>query len=222
MHGLYRNLTNGERILFDYASTPAGIAAIGRKYVGWGTGFFDIDHHGYPDLFIAHGHAIRYPTGKASARAQRPVLLRNDSGRLSDISKSGGAFFASDHDGRGVALVDLDNDGRVDIVISHVNAPVTILRNVAKTDNHWIGVALLGKDHADVVGARVVLEAGGRKHTHFAKGGGSYLSSGDRRHVFGLGSASKIDRLTVTWPNGREQQWTELAVDRYHQLKQAD
>ena len=69
---------------------------------------------------------------------------------------------------------------------------------------------------------RQVLEAGGRKQTHFTKGGGSYLSSGDRRHVFGLGSASKIDRLTVTWPNGREQQWTELAVDRYHQLKQAD
>ena len=80
MHGLYRNLTNGERILFDYASTSTGIAAVGRKYVGWGTGFFDIDHHGYPDLFIAHGHAIRYPTGKASARAQRPVLLRNESG----------------------------------------------------------------------------------------------------------------------------------------------
>ena len=107
-------------------------------------------------------------------------------------------------------------------MISHVNAPVTILRNVAQTENHWLGIELVGKGHADVVGARVALEASGRTQTHFAKGGGSYLSSGDRRHVFGLGKTATIDRLTVIWPNGREQKWTNLAVDRYHSLKQAD
>jgi hypothetical protein len=124
------------------------------------------------------------------------------------------------HRGRGVGFVDLDNDGRVDLVISHLNEPVTVLRNVASPEHHWLGVQLEGAGHADVVGARVVLEAGGRKQTRFAKGGGSYASSSDRRLVFGLAKTDKIDRLTVIWPDRTQQQWTGLAVDRYHVLTQ--
>lgn len=83
----------------------------------------------------------------------------------------------------------------------------------------WLGVELAGKDGADVVGARVVLEAGGRTQTRFAKGGGSYASSCDRRHVFGLGK-DKVDRVTVIWPNGQRQQSTDLAPGRYHRFTQ--
>src|SRR5262249_53075871 len=154
----------------------------------------------------ANGHAIRYPTG--TTRRQRPVLLRNRGGMFKDITKRGGAYFRQDHLARGVALGDLDNDGRVDLVVSHMNERVAVLRNVAPTGNHWLGVDLAGKDNADVVGARVVLEAGGRKQTRFAKGGGSYASSSDRRLVFGLGKTGRIDKLTVIWPDGTRQTWT--------------
>jgi hypothetical protein len=95
---------------------------------------------------------------------------------------------------------------------------VVLLHNEVATDHHWLGVELVGRDNADVVGARLILECGGRKQTRFAMGGGSYASSSDRRHVFGLGEAKKIDRLTVIWPNGERQQWQELAIDRYHSL----
>jgi enediyne biosynthesis protein E4 len=220
LHALYRNLCNKERTFFLFATPVSGIAAIGQKYVGWGTGFLDLDHHGWEDLFIANGHAIRHPTG--TTRRQRPVLLRNRGGKYKEITARGGPYFAQQHLARGVALGDLDNDGKIDLVVSHMNEPVAVLRNVASAGNHWLGVELKGKGHADVVGARVVLEAGGRKQTRFAKGGGSYASSGDRRLVFGLGEASQFDKLSVTWPDGTRQEWTGLAPDRYWVVAQGE
>ena len=215
LHGLYKNLCKKDHVLFLYSTPASGIAAIGQKYVGWGTGFLDIDHHGWEDLFIANGHAIRYPT--TAMRRQKPVLLRNQAGKFKDISKRGGDYFLKEHLARGVALGDLDNDGKVDLVVSHMNEPVAILKNIAPAGNHWLGVDLVGAEHADVVGARVILEAGGRKQTRFAKGGGSYASSSDRRHIFGLGK-STTSKLTVIWPDGTHQNWTGLAPDRYHTL----
>jgi hypothetical protein len=98
---------------------------------------------------------------------------------------------------------------------------VAVLRNEADcSGNHWLGVELEGANHRDVVGARIILEAGGRKQTRFAKGGGSYLSSSDRRHVFGLAGASHVERLRVVWPSGVEQQWQGLALDRYWMLRE--
>jgi hypothetical protein len=220
MHALFLNQCQKDRILFFYHTPASGIGAIGQKFVGWGTGFVDVDHHGWEDLFIANGHAIRYP--RTAERRQRPVLLRNWNGRFKDISKRGGDYFKKNHLARGVALGDLDNDGKVDVVVSHMNEPVAVLRNIAPRGNHWLGVDLVGADNADVVGARVVLEAGGRKQTRFAKGGGSYASAPDRRLVFGLGMTDKIDKVSVFWPNGKQQEWTGLRLDRYHVLVQGE
>ncbi|HWG43109.1 MAG TPA: CRTAC1 family protein [Gemmataceae bacterium] len=220
LHALYRNECQDDRILFQYASTTAGIGSLGQSTVGWGTGFLDLDHHGWEDLFVATGHAIRYPPRGGGDPRQRPILLRNQGGKFTNISHEGGAYFRTTHLARGVALGDLDDDGRIDLVISHLNEPVVLLRNEAATDNHWLGIELVGRDHADVVGARLILECGDRKQTRFAKGGGSYASSSDRRHVFGLEKATKVDCLTVVWPNGERQHWGDLAIDQYHRLVQ--
>jgi hypothetical protein len=93
---------------------------------------------------------------------------------------------------------------------------------VAPGNNHWLGVQLIGKENADVVGARVILDVAGRKMTRFAKGGGSYASSSDRRLVFGLGPTEKVGRLTIIWPSGQQQHWDGLAVDQYHRLTQEE
>jgi enediyne biosynthesis protein E4 len=220
LHGLYRNLSRGGRPLFLYATPSSGIAAIGQRYVGWGTGFLDLDHHGWEDLFIANGHAIRYPTG--TTRRQKPVLLRNWNGKFKDLTPRGGPYFREAHLSRGAALGDLDNDGKIDLVVSHMNEPVAVLRNVAPAGGRWLGVALRGAGHADVVGARVTLEAGGRKQTRFARGGGSYASAPDPRLVFGLGKADRVERLSVVWPDGKRQEWTGLGLDRYHVLNQGE
>jgi enediyne biosynthesis protein E4 len=223
LHALYRNLALGAEPVFQFSSQSVGLAGLGRQYVGFGTGFLDIDRDGWQDIVIANGHVIRYPSG-AGVR-QLPVLLRSrgrqgetEDVRFEHLTSAGGPYFQAEHQGRGLAIGDLDNDGRPDLVISHLNDAVTLLRNEDASEHHWLGLELIGKDHADVVGAKLTLEVDGRRLTHFAKGGASYLSSCDRRHLIGLGDASKVGRLTVVWPSGQEQSWDALAADRYWQL----
>ena len=220
LHALYRNDCKPGRPLFQFRTSAAGIAAIGQKFVGWGTAFIDVDRDGWEDLFVTNGHAIRFPTGKESSRKQLPVLLMNKGeGKFRDESKRIGDYRSAPRQGRGVAFGDLDNDGRTDLVISHMNEPAAVLRGVGGADSHWVGIALEGKGHACPVGAKAVWESGGRRQTRFAKGGASYASSGDRRLLFGLGAATK-GRLTVTWPDGTEQTFDDVAADRYYRLVQ--
>lgn len=216
IHAVYRNQSKPGVLRFAFASEATGVTALGQKYVGWGTGFADFDRNGWEDLVVANGHAVRFPVG--APRRQRPVLLLNRGGKFTDESPRGGAYFADPRSGRGLVLADLDDDGRVDAVSCPVNEPVVVLRNVAPAEAHWLGVELRGKDHADVVGARVQLDAGGRTQVRFARGGGSYASGSDRRLVFGLGEVGRVDRLTVLWPDGTKQEWTDLPPDRYHTL----
>lgn len=228
LHALYRNDCmpdpkdrTKDRIVFTFITPSAGLAVFGRMTVGWGTGFFDIDHHGAEDLFLVTGHATRVP--KTSPRAQIPILARNEGGKFKDIVQQGGSYFRSHHVGRGAVQADFDNDGRVDLAVMHTNEPVAILRNEADTKgHHWLGVQLAGKDHRDVVGAKLILEAGDRKQTRFAQGGGSYASSSDRRQIFGLGAAGRIDKVTVIWPNGKEQSFADLKLDHYYRLTEGN
>jgi hypothetical protein len=223
LHALYGNRCLENRILFDFRTTQAGIAVIGQKYVGWGTGFADLDLDGWEDLFVSNGHAIHYPTGPGVTRRQKPVLLMNrGNGRFLPAGRRLGAYGQKDWLGRGVAFVDLNNDGRIDLVLNPMNEPVTVLRNVGVEKHHWLGVQLRGAGDADVVGARVMLEAGSRRQTRFAKGGGSYASSPDRRLVFGLGTTDHIDKLAVIWPDGKQQEWTELVLDQYFLVTQGE
>jgi enediyne biosynthesis protein E4 len=201
LHSLFRNLGKD---MFIFSTPASGIAAIGQLHVGFGTGFVDLDNDGLLDLVVANGHVIRYPT--ISPLQQRPVLMRNrGNGKFTDITRQGGEYFRTDHIGRGIAIGDIDNDGKPDLVISHVNEPVSVLRNVAEAGNHWLGLRLEGKAHRDIVGAKIVVEVDGKKLTGFSKGGSSYLSARDPRLLFGLGKATKIDKVTVTWP------WTSVS-----------
>jgi hypothetical protein len=219
-HGLYRNESSRGAISFTFQTVTAGIAEMDQKYVGWGTGFLDVDLDGWEDLFVANGHAVRYHLAKGVGRTQPPVLYHNRAGKFTPISRQIGSYGETLHLARGVGFGDLDNDGRIDLVISHINDPVAILRGVGGNGRHWLGVQLIGKRNADVVGARVELQVGKRTLTRFARGGGSYLSSGDRRLVFGLGDEGKVGRLSVTWPDGSTQKFDGLAVDRYHRVVQ--
>jgi enediyne biosynthesis protein E4 len=226
MHALYRPLPNGQ---YQHATVGAWINAIGLGYVGFGTGFFDYDRDGFEDLVITNGLVARHPH-PPDTRAQLPVLFQNTGHardraapvRFVPVTERGGPYFQKLHMGRGLALGDLDNDGRIDIVISHSNEPVTILRNELDNGNHWLGIGLVGKPNADAIGAKVTLEVGGRTLLKVTKNGGSYLSASDPRLVFGLGAETKVGRLTVRWPSGRTQMWEGLKPDQYWVLVEGE
>jgi len=218
LHMLYRNYSTPGRPVFNPYSIAAGIGAIGQKFVGWGTGFLDVDLDGWEDLFVANGHAIRHPAGKSANRWQHPVLLLNKNGqKFRDASQQIGDYSAAPRLGRGVAFGDLDNDGHTDLVISHLNEPVALLRGVGAQGNHWLGLQLEAQGHACSVGAKAVWEANGQRQTRFVMGGGSYASSSDRRLLFGLGQEVS-GLLTVTWPNGTVQKFANLMADRYYRI----
>lgn len=222
-HAFYENRGNG---IFEHASQDRGLAAIGRNYVGWGIRFFDYDLDGDEDLLIANGHVLRHPPPPESLR-QRTLLLQNQglsSRRLFEMVSSGaGAYFLKEHRGRGVAVGDLDNDGRLDAVITHVNEPVAVLRNRIGGDPRWMGCELVGKQPRDPVGARLILETSRGPMVREIRASGSYLSSQDRRVVFGLAQA-RAERLTVHWPSGRVQTWGPEALQpgRYQRFVEAD
>jgi hypothetical protein len=223
-HALYRNSLYEGRMTFGFATSAFGLATIGPSFVGFGTVFVDVDRDGWEDIVISNGHVVRHPP-RGNLR-QRPVLYLNSAkgeGRWFIDSKDlGGTFFQQDQLGRGLAAGDLDNDGKIDLVFAQLNEPTRLLRNVSPDGNHWLGIKLVAKDNRDIVGARVTLEANGRRLVRFAKGGGSYLSANDPRIVFGLGSVSATGRVIVEWPSGQPavQEFDDLAVDQYHRLVQ--
>ncbi|VTR96355.1 Uncharacterized protein OS=Planctomyces maris DSM 8797 GN=PM8797T_22088 PE=4 SV=1: VCBS: VCBS: UnbV_ASPIC [Gemmata massiliana] len=211
---LYKNQSTDRQVRFLHNTVPSGIGAIGGNYVSWGTGFFDFDLDGWEDIMIVSGHAIRFPT--KIDRRQKPILLSNQRGKFKPLAAGGWPYLRDPHNARGLALGDLDNDGKIDAVVSHLNEPIAVLQNVTPTEGrHWVGIKLIGAKNADIVGARIVIETTGGKQTKFAQGGGSYGTTNDPRLHFGLGADTKINKATVYWPSGKVEEIVGLEPDAY-------
>jgi len=216
---LYANTGDG---FCEDKTFGAGIG-VNSRWLGWGDSFVDLDHDGWLDLFLTNGHV--YPEViqlKTEARnKQRKVVYRNiGNGRFLDVSERLGPPVTTPKAGRGAAFGDFDNDGAVDVAISNVNDLPDLFRLQSNTTNHWVTLKLVGTPNQDAIGARVHLVAGGAEQWQEVRGGGSYLAQNDFRINFGLGSADRVDRVDVRWPDAREETWTDLPADRFHTLKE--
>ena len=210
---LYRN--DGDANFTD-VSYQEGIAEPTIPFLGWGTGFFDYDNDGWLDLMVSNGHV--YPQVDAqnwgTSFAQRPLLFHNEKGKLKIVPAVEGTGLAELAVGRGLAFGDLFNDGKIDIVVNNMDGKPSLFRNVVSNSNHWVGFRLVGGTPAEAgkspspreaIGATVWVTANGFRQRADVMAGGSFASTSDPRPHFGLGSATKIDKLEVRWPDGRSE-----------------
>ena len=217
---LYANTGDG---LCEDRTFVSGIG-VNTRWLGWGTGWIDLDNDGWPDLFLTNGHV--YPEvvqlkTEAGYKQRKVVYLNLGNGRFSDISERLGEPVTTPKAGRGAAFVDFDNDGHVDVAISNVNDAPDLFRLRDESGHHWVTLALVGtKSNRNAIGARVRCVAAGISRWDEVRGGGSYLSQNDFRVHFGLGDASRIERVDVRWPSGLEETWDGLTVDTFHVLKE--
>ncbi len=219
---LYRN--DGDANFTDI-SYQLGVAEATVPFLGWGTAFFDYDNDGWKDLIAANGHV--YPIVDretwGTTYAQRPLLFHNIDGKRFELMPAvEGTALAQTYVGRGLAVGDLFNDGKLDVVINVMDGPPALLRNVSPGKHHWIEFKLVGgaKSPRDAVGATLYLTANKMRQRGDVISGGSYASTSDPRLHFGLGDAAVIDDIEVHWPSGATEHFPASRIDRIVTLRE--
>ncbi len=210
---LYCNQGKG---LFEDRTSISGLKQSFHGKGAWGAALFDYDNDGDLDLFSANGMADLLVE-------QDPLLLENDGhGRFVDVGRQRGTYFAERRSGRGATVWDYDNDGDLDIVVSHVDLQGTpvLLRNDGGNAKHWFGVTLVGRNPAASTAAKATLVAGDLTQVRVNQLASGYLSYGDPRLHFGMGDRTRVDRLTVRWADGSEEVFTDLPIDQYVKITQ--
>jgi len=217
---LYRNNGDGT---FDDVTFPAGFGLY-TKYLGWGTMFLDVDNDGWPDLLLVNGHV--YPevdSQHLGSDYREPRILYHNkrNGTFEDISANAGPGITAVNSGRGLAVGDLWNDGRMSALVSNMNAPVSLLVNQVKSSNHWIAFKTVGtKSNRDGIGAKVRVKVGDRILVDEVRSGSSYVSNNDMRIHFGLGASTKLDWVEVRWPSGLSEKFANVRLDSINSLKE--
>jgi hypothetical protein len=213
-YALYLNAGDGS---FSYDSNIRGIGAMTLLHSGWGVHFLDYDNDGRKDLLIAQSHdldtvELNFP----QLHYKEPMLLANNTGKgFVDVSAQSGAIFHDAWVSRGLAVGDLDNDGRVDAVVTTNGGPAYILHNETATSNHWITLALTGhRSNRDAIGAEVKITTTSGSQYATVSTAGSYLSASDKRVHFGLGSDTSVKSIEIYWPSGAVQTLKDVPGDK--------
>jgi hypothetical protein len=214
-YALYANAGDGS---FDYTTLTTGLGAISLLHSGWGIRFLDYDNDGWKDLFIVQSHVMdTIEVNEPHLRyLESPLLLWNDHGkRFADVSAESGEVFQQKWAARGMAVGDLDNDGRVDVVVNSLDGPAWVLHNETPEQNHWIILKLVGvKSNRDGIGAQVKLSTAAGSQYATVTTTGSYQSSSDKRLHFGLGKETSVSRVEIRWPSGTSQVLSDLKADQ--------
>jgi len=221
MNTLYVNDGAGN---FEERKSASGLGRPSLAKTGFGTAWFDFDNDGWLDLLTVNGGVA---TIEAQAKARDPFPLRMTNqlyrnlrnGRFEDVSSQAGSIFTSADVGRGAAFSDIDNDGDSDVVVASAAGPLRLLMNHIGNRSHWLGLRLVGSQGRDALGARVEISRNGQPALfRRARSDGSYASANDPRVLVGLDASTTVPRVRVRWPDGRTNEFAEVAIDRYTTL----
>jgi hypothetical protein len=211
---LFKNRKNG---FFNDESYSAGLGTATLRRVGWGTALHDFDNDGRRDVYSHNGHVMLHPeqtTPGAQVLQRDQLFLQRPDGKFQEVVDRAGPWFQKGHLGRGAAFGDMDNNGTIDILAAQINAPPALLLNRGPT-GHWLELKLAGtKSNRDAIGARVRVTAGGMTQCDEVRSAYSYASANDLRLHFGLGAATRADRIEIRWPSGRQTQRTDVPADQ--------
>ena len=216
----YNDLYHNDGDHFTDVSFRSKTAPSSLPYVGWGTAFFDYDNDGWLDIIAVNGHV--YPQldqarrGASAPYRQRKLLYHNrGDGTFDEVAAEAAPVLAEERVSRGLAVGDLDNDGRLDVVINDLDGSAQVLHNEVPGAGHWLLVKLGGKGmNTDAIGAEVVVKAGRLRLRRLVQSGTGYLSQDDMRLHFGLGAQTKVDSLEVRWPDGSTTRMESVEADR--------
>lgn len=204
--------------LFRHVSHRTGITAAGASFVGWGTLCFDADHDGDEDVLVSNGHVIRFPS--SAPLLQKALMFENINGQtFRNVSSQAGDYINSSHMARGSANADLNNDGKLDVVVMHTNEPVDILQNMCG-GGKFLSLQLIGTVASrDPFGAIVQVTIGESSMHRQIVGGGSYGSSGSQQLHFGFAdTVESIDSVTIQWPSGAKTLFTDVKPNSHFRV----
>jgi len=218
MYAIYQNAGDST---FTYTTRATGMGRISMLHSGWGLRLIDYDNDGWKDLLIAQGHDLdTIELTSPQLHYREPMLLARNTGHgFVDVSAASGGVFHEAWAARGLATGDLDNDGRIDAVVSTNDGPAHVIRNETKTENHWLTLKLVGhKSNRDAIGAvvKIVTPKGSQYAT--VSTASSYLSSSDKRVHFGLGSETVAGAVEIHWPSGINQVLKDVHADQIRQV----
>jgi hypothetical protein len=218
---LYRNLGN---LQFDDISTSLGLKKITYNVLKWGCSFLDYDCDGDLDLVIVNGHIypqVDQAPELGESYRQLPILLRNDGGKLTDVSRTAGPGFQIPVSARGLAVGDYDDDGDLDLLVTVMDGPPLLLRNDSPRLGHWLKIRLLDRHGSPAINTRVLLSANSRTQLRELRSGSTYQSQSALELHFGLGEATIVDSLEVLWPGGEKTRLRNVKADQTVTLTQA-